>query len=386
MKTFVPEHSHLCKKMFTEDEQKSEIFTGKTDLIGLFGTNSNSNTDICDDGAEDPRSRIVNDCRCGCRAAYEIRALRHNSVHIDGVSAHRSFSPDAVVELLKIYRCMESTMDKLSRCRARGHLRTDWPSISGMIADTLTHRLTLRWLASRQRHQKQIRQRLWMLALEITMLHIYHPVRGRPVKAKPIEAMLYVLCSKLMKSQQDIAWLYQMADGQFLRDLLIPSPHAFPETDASHRGRATRTYLLFKFQEWQVMKSGFLGISWTLVRAIRRIPGGNRFMRSLPDPETRTIWRRAVRLVRLADGGEERRSLHKSLWLYNTNGSECRVCRSKKPCRLGSPVSPRQKWYLCSGCMLVHYCSRRCQKWDWSRNGHRRVCQDNRRWATDICG
>ena len=30
---------------------------------------------------------------------------------------------------------------------------------------------------------------------------------------------------------------------------------------------------------------------------------------------------------------------------------------------------------VCEGCSLVKYCSRKCQKRDWSRGGHRLLCQ-----------
>ena len=31
----------------------------------------------------------------------------------------------------------------------------------------------------------------------------------------------------------------------------------------------------------------------------------------------------------------------------------------------------------CSKCKLVYYCSKKCQKYDWIRNGHRDECQKN---------
>eukprot|EP01084_Bolivina_argentea_P023909 44664_1 len=34
----------------------------------------------------------------------------------------------------------------------------------------------------------------------------------------------------------------------------------------------------------------------------------------------------------------------------------------------------KSKWYLCNGCKTTYYCSRRCQKYGWSRYGHKRQC------------
>eukprot|EP01084_Bolivina_argentea_P175320 303636_1 len=33
------------------------------------------------------------------------------------------------------------------------------------------------------------------------------------------------------------------------------------------------------------------------------------------------------------------------------------------------------KWYKCSSCRLVYYCSKKCQKIDWNRNNHRKLCR-----------
>eukprot|EP01084_Bolivina_argentea_P302264 521713_1 len=35
---------------------------------------------------------------------------------------------------------------------------------------------------------------------------------------------------------------------------------------------------------------------------------------------------------------------------------------------------PKRKFKLCSYCKLSYYCSRKCQKYDWSRNNHHKVC------------
>ena len=34
----------------------------------------------------------------------------------------------------------------------------------------------------------------------------------------------------------------------------------------------------------------------------------------------------------------------------------------------------RKKWYKCKGCKMVFYCSRKCQKYDWSRLDHKKLC------------
>ena len=34
----------------------------------------------------------------------------------------------------------------------------------------------------------------------------------------------------------------------------------------------------------------------------------------------------------------------------------------------------RWKLKLCKGCGLVYYCSRKCQKIDWNKRNHRRIC------------
>ena len=33
------------------------------------------------------------------------------------------------------------------------------------------------------------------------------------------------------------------------------------------------------------------------------------------------------------------------------------------------------KWYICNGCEIAKYCSRKCQKIVW-KNGHRMYCTD----------
>ena len=35
----------------------------------------------------------------------------------------------------------------------------------------------------------------------------------------------------------------------------------------------------------------------------------------------------------------------------------------------------KQPQLVCQGCSLVKYCARKCQKRDWSRGGHRLLCQ-----------
>ena len=37
---------------------------------------------------------------------------------------------------------------------------------------------------------------------------------------------------------------------------------------------------------------------------------------------------------------------------------------------------PSTKWKICGGCKLLFYCSRRCQKYDWSRNQHDVLCKE----------
>lgn len=34
-----------------------------------------------------------------------------------------------------------------------------------------------------------------------------------------------------------------------------------------------------------------------------------------------------------------------------------------------------RKWYICSGCKLVHFCCRKCFKYSWNRRVHKRLCQ-----------
>ena len=34
------------------------------------------------------------------------------------------------------------------------------------------------------------------------------------------------------------------------------------------------------------------------------------------------------------------------------------------------------KFYLCSGCFMVFYCSKRCQKLDWNKGGHKQFCKN----------
>eukprot|EP01084_Bolivina_argentea_P213808 363024_1 len=38
-------------------------------------------------------------------------------------------------------------------------------------------------------------------------------------------------------------------------------------------------------------------------------------------------------------------------------------------------MKPLSKWYICKGCHLTFYCSRKCQKFDWVRNNHKCLCQ-----------
>eukprot|EP01084_Bolivina_argentea_P294769 507314_1 len=35
---------------------------------------------------------------------------------------------------------------------------------------------------------------------------------------------------------------------------------------------------------------------------------------------------------------------------------------------------PKRKWYTCSNCKLVWYCTRKCQKYDWNRFNHKKLC------------
>lgn len=37
-----------------------------------------------------------------------------------------------------------------------------------------------------------------------------------------------------------------------------------------------------------------------------------------------------------------------------------------------------RKFYICKGCHLTFYCSRRCQKVDWNHFGHKRFCHQVR--------
>eukprot|EP01084_Bolivina_argentea_P239309 402258_1 len=43
--------------------------------------------------------------------------------------------------------------------------------------------------------------------------------------------------------------------------------------------------------------------------------------------------------------------------------------------RIEDKLKPKLKWYICKGCHLVFYCSRKCQKIDWSQNQHKEFCQ-----------
>eukprot|EP01084_Bolivina_argentea_P168971 292936_1 len=36
--------------------------------------------------------------------------------------------------------------------------------------------------------------------------------------------------------------------------------------------------------------------------------------------------------------------------------------------------SPLRKWYKCSKCKIVYYCSRKCQKYDWNKYNHKILC------------
>eukprot|EP01083_Nonionella_stella_P301764 1037155_1 len=38
------------------------------------------------------------------------------------------------------------------------------------------------------------------------------------------------------------------------------------------------------------------------------------------------------------------------------------------------PLKPIRKWYICSGCKLIYYCSRKCQKMSWNRQNHKFHC------------
>jgi len=34
-----------------------------------------------------------------------------------------------------------------------------------------------------------------------------------------------------------------------------------------------------------------------------------------------------------------------------------------------------REMFICKSCRLVYYCSRRCQKYNWNRNGHKNMCK-----------
>eukprot|EP01083_Nonionella_stella_P154216 496614_1 len=56
--------------------------------------------------------------------------------------------------------------------------------------------------------------------------------------------------------------------------------------------------------------------------------------------------------------------------VHNQNIRRCAKChKSQKDCE------GNRKWKVCSGCKLIFYCSRKCQKYDWSRNQHSRLCK-----------
>eukprot|EP01084_Bolivina_argentea_P020745 38557_1 len=46
----------------------------------------------------------------------------------------------------------------------------------------------------------------------------------------------------------------------------------------------------------------------------------------------------------------------------------CCVCNIQRKELLG------KKLKVCGGCKLVYYCSKTCQKYDWSRQNHRHIC------------
>eukprot|EP01084_Bolivina_argentea_P183273 316280_1 len=45
-------------------------------------------------------------------------------------------------------------------------------------------------------------------------------------------------------------------------------------------------------------------------------------------------------------------------------------------CNLQQKNLVKKKLKVCGGCQLVYYCSKICQKYDWSRNKHRYICND----------
>lgn len=48
---------------------------------------------------------------------------------------------------------------------------------------------------------------------------------------------------------------------------------------------------------------------------------------------------------------------------------------SKHPLNLWRKREAIRKWYICKGCKNIYYCSRKCQKLSWNRDGHRRQCK-----------
>eukprot|EP01084_Bolivina_argentea_P305179 527200_1 len=72
-----------------------------------------------------------------------------------------------------------------------------------------------------------------------------------------------------------------------------------------------------------------------------------------------------------------------ALWKSRTNNQKCQRSKCKKI------RSNSEKFYKCSACFVVMYCSKKCAKLDWKNGKHREICHDyvwillNFKWDSD---
>eukprot|EP00483_Globobulimina_turgida_P010950 UN10971 len=83
-----------------------------------------------------------------------------------------------------------------------------------------------------------------------------------------------------------------------------------------------------------------------------------------------------------------KRYFKKKLWVYfhdvQCQNESCRknYCLDKYGIQIKEgwisniedKLDPKVKWYICKGCHLAFYCSRRCRKRNWSQ--HKKICQN----------